>query len=94
MADPPVISITGNSNTLSRQGQYQFMVLNVAYEPRFALKYSGRVSHWTRCGVRQPTAAAEIGLRVLQESQIEGQKHQNNADIHHQPFPESIPKKQ
>jgi hypothetical protein len=31
-------------------------------------------------------------LRVFQESEIEGGKHQDDADVHHQPFPESIPK--
>jgi hypothetical protein len=40
--------------------------------------------------VRQPDGFTTRSLRVLQESQIEGRKHQNNADIHHQPFPESI----
>jgi hypothetical protein len=29
-------------------------------------------------------------LRVLQESEIEGRKHQDDADVHYQPFPESI----
>jgi hypothetical protein len=36
--------------------------------------------------------AATLNLWVLQEPQIEGRKHQDNADVHHQPFPESIPK--
>ena len=35
-----------------------------------------------------------LSSRVLEESQIEGCKHQNNADIYHQPFPESILKEQ
>ena len=33
-------------------------------------------------------------LRILEESQIEGCKHQDNADVHYQPFPESIPKEE
>jgi hypothetical protein len=28
--------------------------------------------------------------RILYESQIEGCKHQDNTDVHHEPFPESI----
>jgi hypothetical protein len=33
-----------------------------------------------------------LGSYVLEESHIERREHQNNADIHHQPFPESVPK--
>jgi hypothetical protein len=36
----------------------------------------------------------QLNLRVLYESQIEGCKHQDNADVHYQPFPESIPKEE
>jgi hypothetical protein len=28
---------------------------------------------------------------VPEESQVESRKHQDNADIHYQPFPESVP---
>jgi hypothetical protein len=31
---------------------------------------------------------------VIEESQIEGCKHQDNTYVHHQPIPESIPKEQ
>ena len=44
--------------------------------------------------VRRPSDAAALSSRVFQESQIEGGKNQNNADIHYQPFPESILKEQ
>jgi hypothetical protein len=33
-------------------------------------------------------------LRVLEESQIERYKHQDNADVHYQPLPKSILKEQ
>jgi hypothetical protein len=42
--------------------------------------------------VRQPTGAATPDLRVLQEPPIEGPKYQDDADVHEQPFPESISK--
>jgi len=45
-------------------------------------------------GVRQPAGSAALSLRVLEESQIEGCKHQDNADVHYKPFPESILKEQ
>jgi len=45
-------------------------------------------------GISQPVGAAALSLRVLYESQIEGCKHQDNADVHYQPFPESILKEQ
>jgi 1,2-phenylacetyl-CoA epoxidase PaaB subunit len=45
-------------------------------------------------GVRQPRGAAADSLWVLEESQIKGSKHQDNADVHYQPFPESILKEQ
>jgi hypothetical protein len=35
---------------------------------------------------------ATLNLRFLQKSQIEGCKHQDNADVHYQSLPESIPK--
>jgi hypothetical protein len=35
-----------------------------------------------------------LSLRVPQESQVEGNKHQDNADVRYQPFPESIPEEQ
>jgi hypothetical protein len=38
--------------------------------------------------------SATLNLRVLYESQIEGCKHQDNADVHYQSFPESIPKEE
>jgi hypothetical protein len=44
--------------------------------------------------IRQPVGAAALSLQVLQESQIEGCKDQDNADVHYQPFPESILKEQ
>ncbi len=44
--------------------------------------------------VRQPAGAAGDSLWVLEESQIKGCKHQDNADVHYQPFPESILKEQ
>jgi hypothetical protein len=31
-----------------------------------------------------------FGLRIFYESEIEGREHQDNTDIHRQPFPESI----
>jgi hypothetical protein len=43
---------------------------------------------------RHWAGAAAPSLRVLQESQIEGYKHQDNADVHYQPLPESILKEQ
>src|SRR5215469_7337324 len=33
-------------------------------------------------------------LWVLKESQIEGCKHQNDSDVHHQSFPEMVPEDQ
>ena len=33
-------------------------------------------------------------LWVLKESQIEGCKHQNDSDVHHQSFPEMVPENQ
>jgi hypothetical protein len=45
-------------------------------------------------GVLRFGHSAAIDLRVLYESQIEGCKHQDNADVHYQPFPESIPKEE
>jgi hypothetical protein len=45
-------------------------------------------------GVRQPADAAADGLWVLEESQIKGCKHQDDADVHYHPFPESILKEQ
>jgi hypothetical protein len=39
-------------------------------------------------------AAGALSSRVFQESQIEGCNHQNNADIHDQPFQELMPKEQ
>src|ERR1700722_5066181 len=47
------------------------------------------------CGSR-PTGEiyAEHSLRILQESQIKGRKHQDNSDVNYQPFPESILKEQ
>jgi 1,2-phenylacetyl-CoA epoxidase PaaB subunit len=45
-------------------------------------------------GVRQPRGPAADSLWVLEESQIKGSKHQDNADVHYQPFPESILKEQ
>jgi hypothetical protein len=41
-------------------------------------------------GVRQPAAAEALSLQLLQESQIEGRKHQDNTDIQDEPFLESI----
>jgi hypothetical protein len=38
--------------------------------------------------------AATLKLSALYESQIEGCKYQNNTDIRHQAFPESIPEEQ
>lgn len=38
--------------------------------------------------------AATLKLAILYESQIEGRKHQDNTDVRHQPFPESIPKEE
>jgi hypothetical protein len=38
--------------------------------------------------------ASAPSLRVIKESKIEGYKHQDNADVHYQPFPESILKEQ
>ena|SRR5215469_676436 len=35
-----------------------------------------------------------VGLWVLQESPIEGCKHQNDSDVHHQSFPEMVPEDQ
>jgi hypothetical protein len=35
-----------------------------------------------------------LRLRVLQKSQIEGREHQDNADVRHQPFQESMPEEQ
>lgn len=32
--------------------------------------------------------------RMLQESQVERCKHQNDSNIHYQPFPESVPEEQ
>jgi hypothetical protein len=34
--------------------------------------------------------AALRDLRVLQKSQIEGSEYQDNADVHHQPFPDAV----
>jgi hypothetical protein len=34
------------------------------------------------------------GLWVVKKSQIEGGKHQNDSDVHHQPFPEMVPEDQ
>ena len=42
----------------------------------------------------QPFVAAAVGLRIPQESQIEGCKHQDNSDVHHQAFPELIPEEE
>jgi len=45
---------------------------------------------------RQPAGAAALRLPDLQESQVEGYKHQDNTDVRHQPFPGpgSMPKEQ
>jgi hypothetical protein len=40
------------------------------------------------------TLAAARSSRLLQESQIEGSKDQDNTDIHYQPWPEVMPKEQ
>jgi len=40
--------------------------------------------------IRHWAGAAALSLRVLQESQIKGCKHQDYADVRYQPFPESI----
>jgi hypothetical protein len=39
-------------------------------------------------------SSATLNLRVLYESQVEGCKHQDNAGVHYQPFPESNPKEE
>ena len=39
---------------------------------------------------RQLAVDVVMSLWVFQESQIKGCKHQDNADVHYQPFPESI----
>ncbi|MGF6413972.1 hypothetical protein [Paraburkholderia sp. MM5482-R1] len=56
---------------------------------------------WLRCSgqrtfMKAPRRvnAAAPGLRVVQKSQIEGCKHQDNADVRHQPFPEPVPEEQ
>jgi hypothetical protein len=42
--------------------------------------------------LRPPAHSAS--LAVLQKPEIEGDKHQDNTDVHDQPFPESIPEEQ
>jgi hypothetical protein len=44
--------------------------------------------------VRESSDAAAPGSRVPEESQIKAYKNQNNADIHHEPVPESMLKEQ
>jgi hypothetical protein len=40
-------------------------------------------------------AAAAVGESwVLHKSQIESREHQDDADVHHQPFPEAVPEEQ
>ena len=46
------------------------------------------------CLLGQPARATADSLWVLEESQIKGRKYQDNADVHYQPFPESILKEQ
>ena len=43
---------------------------------------------------RQCLEVATLSLRVLEEPQIERGKHQDDTDVHHEPFPKSIPKEQ
>jgi hypothetical protein len=45
-------------------------------------------------GATQPTGAGAPSSWALQESQVEGSNHQDNADIHHQPWPELMPEEQ
>ena len=45
-----------------------------------------RKGHWV--------GASALSLSVIKESKIEGYKHQDYADVHYQPFPESILKEQ
>jgi hypothetical protein len=40
------------------------------------------------------TCLPNVILWVLEESQIEGCKHQNDSDVHHQSFPEMVPEDQ
>src|ERR1019366_264140 len=43
----------------------------------------------------KPSRSLETSLRVFfQESQVEGGKHQDDADVHDEPFPESMPEEQ
>ncbi len=44
---------------------------------------------WVMDGISRLSVEVQQ-LRVFEESQIESGKYQDNADIHHQPFPEVI----
>jgi len=60
----------------------------------------GHLDHVRELAVKGPRrSGAKVMLwrlrsRRLQEPQIEGGKHQDNSDVHHQPLPEPVPEEQ
>src|SRR5271170_2530329 len=58
-------------------------------------KLEAYMSAYPGCGHgARRTTLQPWGLPVFQESQIEGGKRQDDADVHDEPFPESIPEEQ
>jgi hypothetical protein len=59
-----------------------------------ANRMAGREAAGPDVGLRPQGGAATSDSQVFQEAKIEGRKHQDNADIRDQPFPEPIPEEQ